>query len=280
MFPGFVYCSHNLNTPSSVLFIQGRSGALSNMDVCCDGIQDGPADDGRCDTDPSYLSITAFQWIVESYGVGNQTDLDANVHPYVVFGNTAEDGNDGWPTFDPQQYGIEPLSVMAVLCGGKLFYGIWGDMKGDYGDAAMVGEASISLATACYGMDMNGNHGYDGDDVLYLAFPGEDAVPGADGAKWDARNFDEFEASIGDLGDKLMKRLDQAREDDTEPDESENGGQDKEDDQDQSQDEDDQGQSEDGGEQTGNGNAGGSDDAESRACRVQPLTSVLGKLLR
>jgi hypothetical protein len=30
-------------------------------------------------------------------------------------------------------------------------YGIWGDTNGDDGDEAMVGEASISLATACFG---------------------------------------------------------------------------------------------------------------------------------
>lgn len=91
------------------------------MDVCCDGIpaDESPADDGRCETDPTYLSITAFQYLVEGYGTG-QRDLDANVHPYVVFGNTAEEGNEGWPTFDPQAYGIEPLSLMAVVCGDKL----------------------------------------------------------------------------------------------------------------------------------------------------------------
>lgn len=177
------------------------------MDICCDGIQGSPADDGRCDSDESNLSITAFQWIVESYNVGGQTDLDANIHPYVVFGNT---GAPGWPVFDPQEYGIEPLSVMAVLCGEKLVYGIWGDMNGDDGEAAMVGEASISLATECFGRDMNGNNGYDGNDVLYLAFPGQDAVPGAAGAKWDAANFQEFESSISELGDRLMKRLDSA----------------------------------------------------------------------
>lgn len=54
---------------------------------------------------------------------------------------------------------------------------------------------------------MNGNNGYDGDDVLYIAFPGADAVPGPDGAKWDAAGFDEFEESIRALGDKLTARI-------------------------------------------------------------------------
>ena len=71
----------------------------------------------------------------------------------------------------------------------------------------MVGEASISLATACFGKSMNGNFGHGEDDVLYIAFPGSDAVPGAKGAKWTAKNFDEFQSSITTLGDKLIKRI-------------------------------------------------------------------------
>ena len=71
----------------------------------------------------------------------------------------------------------------------------------------MVGEASISLATACFGTEMNGNYGYDGLDVLYIAFPGTDAVPGADGAAWTAQNFDDFHSSIEGLGNELIQRL-------------------------------------------------------------------------
>lgn len=71
----------------------------------------------------------------------------------------------------------------------------------------MVGEASISLATACYGKGMNGNSGHDANDVLYIAFPGSDAVPGAKGAKWTAQNFNDFENSITALGDKLIQRI-------------------------------------------------------------------------
>lgn len=198
---GFGYCA---DSSRDVVYISGQSSQLTNMDVCCDGIQDGPADDGRCETDPSLLSITAFQYLVEGYGTG-QKDLDANAHPYVVFGNTGD--TPGWPTFNPQDHGIEPLSVMAVVCGDQLFYGVWGDMNGDDGDDAMVGEASISLATACFGQEMNGNFGYDGNDVLYVAFPGSEAVPGASGAAWTAQNFDDFEASIADLGNRLIERL-------------------------------------------------------------------------
>jgi hypothetical protein len=70
-----------------------------------------------------------------------------------------------------------------------------------------VGEASLSLATACYGKSVNGNAGHDENDVLYVAFPGADAVSGAKGAKWNAQSYGEFEQSIKTLGDKLVGRL-------------------------------------------------------------------------
>jgi hypothetical protein len=71
----------------------------------------------------------------------------------------------------------------------------------------MVGEASISLATACYGTGITGNNGHDEDDVLYIAFPGADAVPGANGANWAASSYSAFESSITALGDRLIGRI-------------------------------------------------------------------------
>lgn len=86
-------------------------------------------------------------------------------------------------------------------------YGVWGDTNGDDGPQAMVGEASISLATACFGRGINGNAGHDDNDVLYIAFPGKDAVPGARGAKWNAQSYDDFARSIAGLGDTLIQRI-------------------------------------------------------------------------
>jgi hypothetical protein len=71
----------------------------------------------------------------------------------------------------------------------------------------MVGEASISMATACFGTSMNGNNGHDQTDVLYIAFPGSDAVPGANGANWGATSWQSFESSIEALGNKLIQRI-------------------------------------------------------------------------
>lgn len=86
-------------------------------------------------------------------------------------------------------------------------YGIWGDTNGDDGEEAMVGEAAISLATACFGNKMNGNFGHNDDDVLYIAFTGKEAVPGAKGADWNAATAEAFESSITELGDKLVERI-------------------------------------------------------------------------
>jgi len=86
-------------------------------------------------------------------------------------------------------------------------YGIWGDMNGDDGDESVVGEASISLATACFGNGVNGNAGHDVDDVLYIAFTGAQAVPGSGGADWSARNYNDFQKSIEKLGDSLVSKI-------------------------------------------------------------------------
>jgi hypothetical protein len=46
------------------------------------------------------------------------SDLNANYIPYVVFGN--EGSKAGFTTFDPTKFGVQPLSVMAVVCGDQM----------------------------------------------------------------------------------------------------------------------------------------------------------------
>ncbi|CAI7603595.1 unnamed protein product [Penicillium viridicatum] len=85
-------------------------------------------------------------------------DLDANIHPYVVFGN--EEHN---PSFMPNKHGMEHLRVMAIMCGGQLHYGIWGDTSG----GTSTGEASISLAKLCFPKeDITGDIGHSEKDVF------------------------------------------------------------------------------------------------------------------
>lgn len=56
---------------------------------------------------------------------------------------------------------------------------------------------------------MTNTNGHDQADVLYLAFDGNDAVPGPNGAAWKAKSATEFQANkkFNDLGDRLVQRV-------------------------------------------------------------------------
>ncbi|TLS30594.1 hypothetical protein PpBr36_02522 [Pyricularia pennisetigena] len=205
------YCGDLLDS-AGVIYQQMPGGQLSDMDIDCDGQQTGrQKDDGRCSKSKDTQAETSFADILKSYNVSIK-DLNPFVHSYVVFGN---EGKPGWPQFRPNRVKtkngkkVEPLSVMAVVCGDKMFYGVWGDENGPDGDHPMMGEVGIGLATACYGSsEIDGDNGHSENDVLYLAFTGEEAVPGARGARWDASSFEEFESSLHPIGDSLIKRID------------------------------------------------------------------------
>lgn len=101
---------------------------------------------------------------------------------------------------------LQQHSLM-MLIPTQQHYAVWGDVNGPDDPKPLVGEASLALATACFGRRMNGNNGHGETDMLYIAFAGLDAVPGADGAKWDAKNWKEFETSLEELGDQLVQRI-------------------------------------------------------------------------
>ncbi|KAL7342785.1 fungal chitosanase of glycosyl hydrolase group 75-domain-containing protein [Rhodotorula toruloides] len=132
----------------------------SNMDVDCDG----SSKKGPCSNDESFQGQTAFQ---DKSG----KDIDAQSVPYVVIDQDKD--------FDPTKFGVQPLSVVAVVCGGKLTFGIWADTNA-LGD---MGEVSVYLAQVCFGTGMNGDAGYDNPDVFYVAFPGgkSETVPSKEG---------------------------------------------------------------------------------------------------
>lgn len=54
------------------------------------------------------------------------------------------------------------MSAVAVVCGGKLTFGVWADTNG----ASEMGEASLRLARNCFGDTMNADNGYGNPDVL------------------------------------------------------------------------------------------------------------------
>lgn len=101
---GAVYCG---DIPNAV-FLKGDN-EYDNMDIDCDGANNSAGD---CANDPTGQGQTAFKDTVQTYGI---EDLDANLHSYVVFGNEGAD-----PSFSPQDHGIEPLSVMAVVCNDQV----------------------------------------------------------------------------------------------------------------------------------------------------------------
>ncbi|KAK4330693.1 Endo-chitosanase [Rhodotorula toruloides] len=147
---GTRYCGDKKEAPKMVWW-------QSNMDVDCDGSNKK----GPCSNDGSFQGQTAFQ---------DKSGKDIDAH-YVVIDQDKD--------FDPTKFGIEPLSVVAVVCGGKLTFGIWADTNAQ-GD---MGEVSVYLAQVCFGTGMNGDAGYDNPDVLYVAFPGEksETVPSREG---------------------------------------------------------------------------------------------------
>lgn len=86
------------------------------MDIDCDGDLSNPVD-GRCGYSEDTQGQTRWKAEVQAASGGRISDLNANIHPYVVFGNERDDGG---ATFDPRSVGIKPLSVMAVVCGDKM----------------------------------------------------------------------------------------------------------------------------------------------------------------
>lgn len=112
----FSYCGDHI-ADSNVIYIKGTGANFADMDIDCDGEQNGRGDDGRCGNSHDTQSITSFQSQVAGYKKGIN-DLNAYVHPYVVFGNTGT--KSGWKKFDPTAYGIKPLSIIAVVCNNKL----------------------------------------------------------------------------------------------------------------------------------------------------------------
>lgn len=116
------------------LHTSSDGGTYADMDVDCDGADNGA---GACSNDPSGQGMTAFKDQVSQYGI---SDLNANIHPYVVFGNEG-----AIPSFDPRQYGMEPLSIMAVVCNGNLVRVLDPDLPERYDVLISAAMAKLAL---------------------------------------------------------------------------------------------------------------------------------------
>ncbi|WP_197355673.1 glycoside hydrolase family 75 protein, partial [Streptomyces clavuligerus] len=127
----------------------------ADLDVNCDG-QATP----RCNTgaDPYFLEQTAFR---QSDG----RPLNAETLPFVVV--PAPSGLWRYP-----DWGIRGGSVVAVVHGGTVRYGV----VGDTGPAGIIGEASHAMAAAL-GIDPDPRSGGVGSGVTYILFKGSRVAP-------------------------------------------------------------------------------------------------------
>jgi hypothetical protein len=133
----------------------GLTGAVwwkSDLDVDCDGGQSA-----TCKNDPDYQSGTAAS---TSTGAA----LNASTLPYVVIPQSSNG-------FNYKTAGLKMGSVVAVIYGGKVAYGILGDV----GPAGVIGEASYAMALQL-GMNPSPTSGGVDSGVTYIAFTGASAA--------------------------------------------------------------------------------------------------------
>lgn len=59
---------------------------------------------------------------------------------------------------------MEPNALGAIICNGKMFYGVFADSNGD--SPQVIGEGSLILAQTCFPDDgMSGANGHPDSDV-------------------------------------------------------------------------------------------------------------------
>ncbi|THU98230.1 Chitosanase-domain-containing protein, partial [Dendrothele bispora CBS 962.96] len=143
---------------------------MADMDVDCDGAEPN---------DPSGQGQTTWGY------------LNADQVPfYVLPQSLVFDETDG-------EF-VQPNSLGAIICGGKMFYAIMGDTNGD--DVEHIGEASILLAQTCFPNDnLGGNNGHTSLDVAYIVF-GDAVLPGDNQMTIDIQ-------ALKDLGDRTVREF-------------------------------------------------------------------------
>ncbi|KAK8044820.1 hypothetical protein PG993_004844 [Apiospora rasikravindrae] len=208
------YCGDYVNTTGS--FVYAASSAASSSEnqssqltIDCDGTRSGPEDTGLCGRlyhEPA--KSTAFQHLLKASGIPVK-DFNTYFHPYVALGDfrAGQSSRSDFMEFDPQDEVVEPLSLVAVVCNGKMFYGLWADTNNDTVPQPLVGQLSVAMAKMCYGEQaVETQQRLDTGDLMFLAFTGTQATPGYYGADWRAETPEEFEQGLALLGNKLIKR--------------------------------------------------------------------------
>jgi chitosanase len=112
-----VYC---MDKTSNVVFLKNQDGGYADMDIDCDGAGKGQ---GGCSNGQSGLGETSFQSQLQDLTKGAVKDLDSNKHTFVVLSNfvTIDASGDTRKPFDIESVGVEPLSIVAIVCGDQMF---------------------------------------------------------------------------------------------------------------------------------------------------------------
>jgi hypothetical protein len=138
-----------------VCALNGAFFWTADMDVDCDGLETATCNGN---TDPWFQNDTSLH---DSKG----NPLDAASLPYVVVPLPSS-------RFDYKASGVELGSVVAVIYGDRVVYGVFGDE----GPSTIIGEASHAMASAL-GIDPDpATGGVDCCGVTYIVFPGAAAV--------------------------------------------------------------------------------------------------------
>jgi hypothetical protein len=170
------YSIHQGSPPTiDVCRLNGAFFWNSSMNVDCDG---QTTTECNINTDPAYQNQTSF----------NQSDgqpLIAAKLPYVVVPLPSS-------RFDYMASGIKPGAVVAVIYGGKMNFGVFGDE----GPTNLIGEASYAMA-ASLGVDPNPSTGGADSGATYIVFTGAGAV---------ATPIEDHAAAVN-LGQQLVTTL-------------------------------------------------------------------------
>ncbi|KAG2413844.1 hypothetical protein HFD88_003033 [Aspergillus terreus] len=158
-------------------FSQGAAISwVADMDVDCDGIDSG------CEGNPDGQDAT------------NWGALAAYEVPFIVIPQKYLDHNGN---------ALKGNNIAAVICNGKMFYGILGDANGD--DPQVTGEASWLMARTCFPNEgLNGNKGHTAADVTYILFTGDESVLPASALN---ENYITNFSTLRSMGDKLVNAL-------------------------------------------------------------------------
>ncbi|KAJ7250709.1 fungal chitosanase of glycosyl hydrolase group 75-domain-containing protein [Mycena rebaudengoi] len=147
---------------------------IADMDIDCDGPR------SNCKGNNDGQTVTSFG------------ALDATKVPYFVL---------------PEKFTTQNKDILkdnalgAIICDGKMFYGIYGDQDSD--SPQVIGEASILIGQSCFpGANISGGNGHADVDVAYIIF-GSQVPTGVQKTSIDM-------AALKRLGDTQVKLLEKA----------------------------------------------------------------------